>query len=52
MAITKKSIVGKASAKHSTKKTAAAKVAGAMRSAKPQLQTTKTAMLTGMAPSF
>ncbi len=57
MAIEKKSIVGKASAKNSTKKkTAAAKAASpvtpgkmvpAMRLAKAQLQTTKSAMQTG-----
>jgi hypothetical protein len=57
MAIAKKSIVGKASAKHSTKKTAAAKAASpvtpakmvpATRLAKAQLLTTKTSMQTGM----
>jgi hypothetical protein len=57
MAIAKKSIVGKASAKNSTKKTAAVKAASpvtpdkmvpAMRLAKANLQTTKTGMQTGM----
>ncbi len=58
MAIAKKSIIGKASAKNSSnKKTAATKAASpvtpgkmvpAFRLAKAQLQTTKTGMQTGM----
>lgn len=48
MAIAKKSIVGNSSKKNSIKKTAAAKAAGSVRQAKPQLQTMKTAMLTGI----
>ncbi len=58
MAIAKKSIVGKASAKNSSKKKAATakaaspvtpgKMVPAMRLAKAQLQTTKTGMQTGM----
>jgi hypothetical protein len=56
MAIAKKSLVGKTSAKNSTKKTAAAKAAGpvkpgkmvpAMRLAKAQLETTRNVMQTG-----
>ena len=61
MAIAKKSIVGKTSAKHSTKKSASAKAAGpvtpgkmvpAIRLAKAQLQTAKTGMQTGMMARF
>ncbi|HEX3969012.1 MAG TPA: hypothetical protein VHW70_13675 [Edaphobacter sp.] len=61
MAITKKSLIGKTSAKNSTKKTAAAKAAGpvtpgkmvpAMRLAKAQLQTAKAGMQTGMIARF
>jgi hypothetical protein len=57
MAIAKKSIVGKASAKNSTKKTVTAKAASpvtpgkmvpAMRLAKANLKTAKTGMQTGM----
>jgi hypothetical protein len=57
MAIAKKSLIGKTSAKHSAKKTAATKAAGpvtpgkmvpAMRLAKANLKTAKSGMQTGM----